>query len=163
MRLLCLTPLPRCKHRARSQAHHSQGCTPPTMPLPRPTIQVLCHLTLTCGWLSRYDRGLLLGLMPCALFIRYRLYFALQNSNPGSPTKRSSFEGRFFLFVCMGVVVGGALCALVVFDSSAPMQASCKESSTPQPRLHTTHYAPAPPDNPSVVPPDSHLWLVEPI
>ena len=77
--------------------------------------------------------------------------------------KRLSTEGRFFLFVCMGIVVDGALCALVVFDSSAPMQASCKESNAPQPRLHTTHYTPATPDTPSVVPPDSHLRLVEPI
>ena len=73
--------------------------------------------------------------------------------------KRLSAEGRFFV-VCMGIVVDGALCALVVFDSSAPMHASCKESNAPQPRLHTTYYTPATPDTPSVVPPDSHFcWL----
>ena len=41
--------------------------------------------------------------------------------------KRSSQEGRFFVLYAMGIVVGGARCALVVFESYAPMQASCKK------------------------------------
>ena len=105
VRLLCLTPLPRCKHRARSQTHHSQGCTPPTIPLQRQTIQVLCRLTLTCGWLSRYDRGLLLGLCPALLFIRYRLYFARKIRIQVAQLKRLSTEGRFFCCVCLQWVV----------------------------------------------------------
>ena len=53
--------------------------------------------------------------------------------------KRSSFEGRFFV-VSTGNVVGGALCALVAFDSLA------------------SHHMLS-----IVVPPDSHLRAVEPI
>ena len=53
--------------------------------------------------------------------------------------KRSSFEGRFFV-VSTGNVVGGALCALAALDSKASHH-----------RLSI------------VVPPDSHLRVVEPI
>jgi hypothetical protein len=52
---------------------------------------------LTKSWLSRYDSYLLLGLLPCAFFIMYRLYcFAVQIL--GGTTKRE-VNASLFCFV----------------------------------------------------------------
>ena len=123
------------------------------------SLSVCCAL-LTKAGLSRYERDLLLGLMPCALFIRYRLYFALQNSNPGSPTKRSSSEGRFFL--CFSACV-----ARDVRAEHFAMLGGCHDASiNTHPVSHgasPTLATPARPLSSIVVPPDSHWRLVEPI
>ena len=52
---------------------------------------------LTKSWLSRYDSYLLLGLLPCAFFIMYRLYcFAVQIL--GGTTEREVNASLFFVY-----------------------------------------------------------------
>ena len=87
----------------------SQGCPPPTL-------HALINLygvvppDSHCGWLSRYDRGLLLGLTSSAFLICIGSTLLGKVRIQVAQLKRSSFEGRFFV-VSTGNVVGGALCA----------------------------------------------------
>ena len=60
---------------------------------------VLCYLILTWGWLSRYDRGLLLGLTSSAFLICIGSTLLSKVRIQVAQLKRSSFEGRFFCCV----------------------------------------------------------------